>query len=500
MTGGTLPARVTNAVGARVLGYAIGDLVVMAVGVGLLMFLGWAWNSAFAAWLAPVFLIRFFRSQERWYAPLIALPPMMAIFYNGMSGSWDLTLTFLLSVSFARSLPFLAALYMDRFFSRRIDGVLATLIYPSTYVLADYLFSFGPVGSIFSAGATQYAFSPFVQLTAVTGLWGLSFVTGWFGATVNTLWESGFDAKRAKGPVLVFAVVAGGLIAIGSVRLAAFRPDVPTVRIGSIAVPHLRNYWDELDLNTPRSGAARYAQEFANIESELFRASERAVASGAKIVMWSEGNAVMYEDDEARFLERTRRFAMENGVYMAPGMLVLHYDTDYAENKVPMIGPDGEIAFSYEKTNTPFPTESDGVLRVVDTPYGRLSAAICFDMDFPTFANQLGNQGVDIMLVPSFDTKAIAPFHTETALFRAVENGFSLVRQVNKGASMAVDAHGNVLAYQDFFGADDATMIADVPVRGVTTVYGILGDWLVYACGLFVLVMLASKGRATQPA
>ena len=134
------------------------------------------------------------------------------------------------------------------------------------------------------------------------------------------------------------------------------------------------------------------------------------------------------------------------------------------------------------------------------TPYGRLSAAICFDMDFPTFANQVGNQSVDIMLVPSFDTQAIAPFHTEVALFRAVENGFSLVRQVNKGASMAVDAHGNVLAYQDFFGADDATMIADVPVRGVTTVYGILGDWLVYACGLFVLVMLASKSRAAQPA
>ena len=87
MTSGTLPARETSAVGGRVLGYAIGDLVVMAVGVSLLMFLGWAWNSAFAAWLVPVFLIRFFRSQARWYAPLIALPPMMGIFYNGIQTS-----------------------------------------------------------------------------------------------------------------------------------------------------------------------------------------------------------------------------------------------------------------------------------------------------------------------------------------------------------------------------------------------------------------------------
>ena len=500
MTGGTLPAQASDADRSRVLGFRFRDLALMATGVGLLAFLGWGWNSVFAAWFVPVFLIRFFRSQKRWFAPLIAVPLMMAIFYQGMSGSWELTVGFLLSVSFARTLPFLAALYMDRFFSRRVDGVLATLVYPSTYVLADYVFSFGPVGSIFSAGATQYSFSPFVQLTAVTGLWGLSFVTGWFGATVNALLENGFDAKRVKRPIVIFAAVAGGLIAMGSLRLAVFRTDVPTVRIGSIAVPHPNNYWDEIDVNTPRNGAVRYAAEFADIENQLFLASERAVASGAKIVMWSEGNAVMYEDHESRFMERANRFAQENGVYLAPGMLVLHYGTDYAQNKVPLIGPDGEIVFSYEKTKTPFPTESDGVLPVADTPYGRLSAAVCFDMDFPTFANQLGSQDVDIMLVPSFDTKAIAPFHTETALFRAVENGFSLVRQVNKGASMAVDAHGNVLAYQDFFGVDDATMISDVPVRGVTTLYGIAGDWFVYACALFLLVMLGSTIRAPRPA
>ena len=34
------------------------ELLVGAVGVALLLFLGWRWNQPLAAWFAPVFLIR----------------------------------------------------------------------------------------------------------------------------------------------------------------------------------------------------------------------------------------------------------------------------------------------------------------------------------------------------------------------------------------------------------------------------------------------------------
>jgi apolipoprotein N-acyltransferase len=49
------------------------------------------------------------------------------------------------------------------------------------------------------------------------------------------------------------------------------------------------------------------------------------------------------------------------------------------------------------------------------------------------------------------------------AVFRAVENGFSVVRQVNHGESLAADAYGNLLASASFFGAADKTLVAYLP-------------------------------------
>jgi apolipoprotein N-acyltransferase len=61
-----------------------------------------------------------------------------------------------------------------------------------------------------------------------------------------------------------------------------------------------------------------------------------------------------------------------------------------------------------------------------------------------------------------------------------VENGASVVRQVNAGTSMAVDYQGRLLAYQDFFTTEERTMYVDVPTEGVATPYALLGDWFAY--------------------
>jgi len=142
--------------------------------------------------------------------------------------------------------------------------------------------------------------------------------------------------------------------------------------------------------------------------------------------------------------------------------------------------PKGEIAYTYTKTKSWYPTDSDGLIHSVDTPYGRIGGAICFDMDFPSFIHQSGKQGIDILLVPAFDWEPIKPYHTQVGLFRAVENGMSVVRQVNEGTSMAVDYQGRLLAYQDFFTTEDPIIFADVPTQGVKTPYAVLGDGFAY--------------------
>jgi len=298
----------------------------------------------------------------------------------------------------------------------------------------------------------------------------------------------GTFSRTASNPALVFTAAALLVLSYGSVRIATSPSRVQTVRVAGITVEHPRDYWALLDRGTPKEEIARYGQEMRGIEDELFQQSTRAVQAGARIVFWAEGNGVVPSDDLERFISRSEDFAAANGIYFAPAILELRYGTSLNYNKVLMFTPRGELAFTYQKTKSWLPVDSDGVIKTIETPYGTLAAAICFDLDFPGFSRQAAQAGADIMLVPGYDSERIRPFHTEPALIRGIEGGYSVIRQVNEGASMAADSRGIVLARQDYFMTRDRLMLADVPIRGARTVYGCIGDWFAYVCIILVIV------------
>jgi apolipoprotein N-acyltransferase len=133
----------------------------------------------------------------------------------------------------------------------------------------------------------------------------------------------------------------------------------------------------------------------------------------------------------------------------------------------------------------------DGKLRALDTPDGRLSSIICFDGDFPQLLAQAGTLGADVMLDPSNDWRAIDPWHTQMASFRAIEQGFNLIRQTSQGLSAAFDYQGRRLAAMDHYQTADYAMVSQVPTRGVRTIYSRLGDWFAWLClaGLGLLMV-----------
>jgi apolipoprotein N-acyltransferase len=70
----------------------------------------------------------------------------------------------------------------------------------------------------------------------------------------------------------------------------------------------------------------------------------------------------------------------------------------------------------------------------------------------------------------------------QMATFRAIENGFSLVRPTSHGFSAAADYQGRVLGLTDYFTSEDPVMIAYVPIKGVTTIYSRIGDLFAWLC------------------
>jgi apolipoprotein N-acyltransferase len=156
------------------------------------------------------------------------------------------------------------------------------------------------------------------------------------------------------------------------------------------------------------------------------------------------------------------------------------------ENKTVTIDPNGEVISTYLKSRPP-PGEpsviGDGIIPVMSTPFGKVSSVICSDMDSPFHLRQQAVQeGIDIMLAPSWDWREIDPLHTWMTTFRGIENGFSVVRQTNDGLSQATDYQGNILASMDHFTTDEHVMISQVPTKGVTTIYSQVGDLFAWLC------------------
>jgi apolipoprotein N-acyltransferase len=129
----------------------------------------------------------------------------------------------------------------------------------------------------------------------------------------------------------------------------------------------------------------------------------------------------------------------------------------------------------------------------VDTPYGKLSAIICWDADFPHIVKQAGAQNVDLLIVPAQDWLGVRDIHAGMATFRAVENGLTIFRQTGQGVSLVSDPYGKVLSRMDSF-EDTATDFVSVqkvsvPIISVNTLYPKLGDILgnVMLVGLLTL-------------
>lgn len=457
---------------------------------------------ALAAWLAPACLLRFVRKEDALRGLAIAYVVLVitrGVAFRGMvpiPGVFYYIFAVISAIS--ALLPYLA----DRLLARRLGKFSGTLVFPCTLVAAQFLYSHGPQGSWGTVAYTQAGNLPLLQLLSVTGIWGVTFLIGWFAAVVN----QALDRPRNLRPLAVFALVYLAVILGGGARLAFFPPSSPAVRVASLSPAEQPQQPAFNDLSAIVAGRATSAQvsAFRNasaaVANDLLSRSALEASAGAKIIFWSESAVYVLAEDEPVLLAKGRELARTDQVYL--GMTLGTWTPGAPkplQNKLVMIEPDGNIAWQYLKANpTPGPEAaaaipSDGKLKWIDSPYGRIVGAICYDMDFPSLMAQAGADRADMVISPAGDWRAIDPRHTEMAGFRAIEQGFNLARQTNQGLSAAYDYEGHQLAHMDQYQAQELAMVAQVPTRGVRTLYSLLGNWLAWLC-LVVLIALVWFG------
>jgi deaminated glutathione amidase len=223
-----------------------------------------------------------------------------------------------------------------------------------------------------------------------------------------------------------------------------------------------------------------------NVNANLFEAErliKAAKGCGAGLVVLPENFAFMgrrdqdqlalrEEDGEGPLQAFLSRVAKQQGVWLVGGTIpmvandagkvraaCLVYDERGERvaryDKIHLFDvclPGGEERYQESATIEP----GDDVV-VLDTPFGRMGVAVCYDLRFPEIFRRMLDSGMDLLVIPSAFTAITGKAHWETLVrARAIENlayvvaaaqgGFHINGRETYGHTMVVDPWGTVLA------------------------------------------------------
>lgn len=453
-----------------------------------------------AMWLTPVVLLHAARSHPGfttilliWGVTAVAMLvinrgvlPMSGIAYVGVSA--------------AMALPLVVSITADRFLATRVTPALAVFAFPLVWTSIHFLNArFASFGSWGAPAYTQFGNLPLLQLVSVTGISGITFLIGWFASTVNVTWDRGWSA----GVTLPFVLTTLVVITLGSLRVARERGGnllrVATIsysRDGFIRGEVTRFLRDELANDERASVHAKVTR----LQARYLEDTRHEARAGAALVVWPEVNLLVAKEDELAFLDEAREVARSEHIYLSMGLGVVEHGAHYPlQNKEVLIDPAGDPIYVHHKSHlvagweVTKATPGQRLIPVIDTEIGRIASAICFEMDFPSLIRQAGVARADLIIAPSNDWQEIRDVHLAMAVFRAIENGVSLVRATSSGLSTAVDRVGRTYALGDDAMPNGRVMLATLPIGGKQTIYSRVGDLFGWLCvaGLGALFAVA---------
>ncbi|MBL3526642.1 MAG: carbon-nitrogen hydrolase family protein [gamma proteobacterium endosymbiont of Lamellibrachia anaximandri] len=223
-----------------------------------------------------------------------------------------------------------------------------------------------------------------------------------------------------------------------------------------------------------------------NVSANLLEAERHiseAAESGAELVVLPENFAFMGEHDrdmgtlcedegDGPLQNFIAQLSRRYGVWIVGGTIPMRaVDGAKVKSAALVYDDQGEQAARYDKihlfdvhlveaderyveSNTIEPGEQ---AVVIDSPFGRLGVAVCYDLRFPELFRKMLDMGAEVFVVPSAFTAITGKAHWETLVrARAIENlafvvaaaqgGYHVNGRETHGHSMIVDPWGSVLA------------------------------------------------------
>jgi apolipoprotein N-acyltransferase len=348
-----------------------------------------------------------------------------------------------------------------------------------------------------------------VQLTTVTGIYGLSYIVAAYGSLLAYAFVSG-----GNRPWKIAIAAATALILIGFAGRYAVPQENPRYVAHLVQTNFAQSYEYRPD----------WMQTHAGDLDQLEQISVDAARKTPGLIVWPEAPAP-FSLQERNFSDRARRIAQDSGVDFLVGAEDWKRDAAgkwLATNSAILLNPSGDRIFSYDKIHlVPFgeyvplrkwltftgkltadigdftPGTQYSVGRLPDGNFGTF---ICFEAVFPDLVRHFTANGAELLINISNDGwfgRSGAPAqHLMMARVRAVENRRWLLRDTNNGFTVSVDPYGRIAAAlpTDIRGQLDAPY----DFRSDLTLYTRFGDWWAWACVIASIALIAISFFASR--
>jgi apolipoprotein N-acyltransferase len=439
------------------------------------------------AWLAPAALLALaYRAADtpaRWIvgcAALIAVSVNLPYYQTVMPAGAAL------AVTLAQALVWQLAVMGARRVVLRHQRWWAVFAYPVAWTAIDTLMAaLLPDGNWGGIGYSQYDFLPALQIGALAGTGGVTFIVSLVASALAMALAFGTRARHVRHACAAAAVLSLTTLGYGAQRLqTAPAPEGRDVIFGLVAVDD-----------------ASGLQATAIYSEPIWRQYEHHIVylarQGASVIVLPEKVAMMSPAQAETTQQRFAALAARLNVWIEIGVGIDDAGGDKPRvNLAWLLSPDGALAQRYQKRHMAPPEHGyragDGY--AMHTIGGvRYGLAICKDMHFAALGRAYGQRQAGVMLVPAWDFGADRVIATAMTTMRGVENGYTIVRSSREGLLTVSDPYGRLLARQDSAPMPGSAMLARVKVSApVPTLYTRIGDAFGWLCVVIAVAAIAA--------
>jgi apolipoprotein N-acyltransferase len=356
-----------------------------------------------------------------------------------------------------------------------------------------------------------------LQIAAITGIYGLSFLAvgfnallAWAMASKNIALKRRLAIVGAAVAVLVIAMVAGPRL----VPEAKAQHFARAVQLDFPEVPEYPTDW------------------FAKNASQLEEVEKISLAPSAEkpdLLVWPEAPAP-FSFQDSQFAKIASSLAIRFGHPFLAGVIEWKTPVDPSDrvppgtlvpyNSAELVDAQGQRVFVYDKVHLvpfgeyePFPLIHQVVARMSEEVGGfhkgnkyavgrlpggnTLGVFICYEAIYPGEVRRFAANGAQLLLNISndgwFGRSAAAEQHLHMVRVRAVENRRWIVRSTNNGYTVSVDPYGRIIEPLP----PDVRAAVDLPYdfRTDETIYTRFGNWFAWLCVIVSAILVLTTFR-----